>query len=156
MAANKGPMESSQMIQIPKKIINTMIKHAKAESPNECCGLLAGTGESVKDIYKIQNIPVSDPSALDLKVPSDRRFRYVMDPKEQIGAFKKMRKNGTEMLAIYHSHPESPAYPSATDVRLAFYPDTHYLIISLEKKEAPVVRAFLIADEKITEEKISS
>lgn len=156
MAGHAEQLESIQMIQIPKKIIDTMIKHAKVESPNECCGLLAGEGELVKEIYKIQNIPVTDPSVLDLKVPIDRRFRYVMDPKEQISAFKKMRKNGTEMLAIYHSHPESPAYPSATDIRLAFYPDTHYLIISLENEESPVVRAFLIADEKVTEDKITS
>ncbi|MFQ5596829.1 MAG: M67 family metallopeptidase [Nitrospiria bacterium] len=143
------------MIHIPKEMIDTMILHANSEKPNECCGLLAGKDRSVTEIHPISNLPAEDPSILDLNVPSDRRFRYVMDPKEQIACFKKMRENGTELLSIYHSHPASPAYPSATDVRLAFYPDVHYVIISLEKHDRPVVRAFRIVEEAITEEAIS-
>jgi len=139
-----------RMLQIPKTIVDEMIAHAQAEAPNECCGLLAGKENRVGEIYKIGNLPADDPAVADLKVPPDRRFRYVMDPKEQLRAFKEMRKNGTELLVIYHSHPHSPAYPSATDVRLAFYADAHYIIISLEK-ETPEVRAYRIVDQKITE-----
>lgn len=138
------------MLQIPKTIVDEMIAHAQAEAPNECCGLLAGKEGVVSEIYKIGNLTEEDPAVVDLKVPPDRRFRYVMDPKEQLRAFKEMRKNGTEILVIYHSHPHSPAYPSATDVRLAFYTDAHYVIISLEK-ETPEVRAYRIIDQKITE-----
>ncbi len=141
------------MLQISKRIVNELIAHARAEAPNECCGLLSGKERLASEIYKIGNLPADDPAIADLKVPPDRRFRYVMDPKEQLKAFKEMRKKGTELLAIYHSHPHSPAYPSPTDVRLAFYPDVHYVIISLEK-EAPAVRAFRINDQKITEEAI--
>lgn len=138
------------MLQIPKNIIDEMITHARAEAPNECCGLLSGKENVVSEIYKIGNLPADDPAVADLKVPPDRRFRYVMDPKEQLRAFKTMRTSGTELLAIYHSHPHSPAYPSATDVRLAFYTDTYYLIISLEK-EKPEIRTFRIIDQKIIE-----
>ncbi len=91
---------------------------------------------------------------VDLKVPADRRFRYVMDPKEQLLAFKKMRESSMTLIGIYHSHPHSPAYPSATDVRLAFYADVWYLIVSLEDRARPQVRAFRILDQKITEETI--
>ncbi|TAK10142.1 MAG: M67 family peptidase [Candidatus Manganitrophaceae bacterium] len=141
------------MFQISNSMIDQLIAHAQAEAPNECCGLLAGKEGVVSEMYQIANLPAEDPAIADLKVPPDRRFRYVMDPKEQLRAFKEMRKGGTELLAIYHSHPHSPAYPSATDVRLAFYADVHYLIISLEK-EKPMVRAFRIIDQKITEANI--
>lgn len=138
------------MLQIPKAIIGEMIAHAQAEAPDECCGLLSGKENMVSEIYRIGNLPADDPAIADLKVPPDRRLRYVMDPKEQLRAFKAMRESGTELLAIYHSHPHSPAYPSATDVRLAFYTEAHYLIISLEK-EKPEVRGFRMIDQKITE-----
>lgn len=138
------------MLQLPKTMIHEMINHAEAEAPNECCGLLSGKEGRVSEVYKIANLPADSPAIADLKVPPDRRFRYVMDPQEQLRAFKEMRKNRTDLLAIYHSHPHSPAYPSATDVRLAFYTDVYYLIISLEK-EKPIVRAFRIIDQKIIE-----
>ncbi|MFQ5781330.1 MAG: Mov34/MPN/PAD-1 family protein [Nitrospiria bacterium] len=139
------------MLKIPKRILDEMIAHARSDAPNECCGLLAGKEGRIEEIYPMSNLPAEDPKIVDLNVPADRRFRYVMDPKAQLRAFKEMRENGTELLAIYHSHPHSPAYPSATDVRLAFYPEAHYLIISLEDKNAPQVRSFRIVDEKITE-----
>jgi proteasome lid subunit RPN8/RPN11 len=142
------------MLQIPKTIVDEMISHARAEAPNECCGLLSGKGGVVSEIYKTGNLPADDPAVTDLKVPPDRRFRYVMDPKEQLRAFKEMRKNGTELLGIYHSHPHSPAYPSSTDIRLAFYTDAHYVIISLEK-ETPEIRAYRMIDQKITEAAIN-
>ena len=142
------------MISISKKIFNRLIAHAKEEAPNECCGLLAGKENFLATLYSIRNLPADDPMVADLKVPVDRRFRYVMDPKEQLLALKKMRQEGTELRGIYHSHPHSPAYPSATDVRLAFYSDVYYLIVSLEEKDRPQVRAFRIVDQKITEEKI--
>jgi proteasome lid subunit RPN8/RPN11 len=138
------------MLQIPKAIIDEMIAHAETEAPNECCGLLSGEKNVVSQLYKIGNLPAEDPTVADLKVTPDRRFRYVMDPREQLRAFKEIRKNATELLAIYHSHPHSPAYPSSTDVRLAFYTDVFYVIISLEK-EQPAVRAYRIIDQVITE-----
>ncbi|HZR45859.1 MAG TPA: M67 family metallopeptidase [Candidatus Manganitrophaceae bacterium] len=144
------------MIKIPQSVIDNMISHAQSEAPNECCGLLGGRGEIVEEIYRITNLPADDPKIADLKVPADRRFRYMMDPKEQLLAFKKMREGGTTLVGIYHSHPHSPAYPSATDVRLAFYSDVWYLIISLEEKERPQLRAFRIVEGKITEEKIEA
>lgn len=128
--------------------------HAKTDAPNECCGLLAGKDGIATEIYKISNLPSDDPSIIDLKVPENRELRYVMAPKEQISAFKQMRERGTELMAIYHSHTHSEAYPSATDVRLAFYPDVQYLIISLEDKNKPHMRGFRIVDENINEEDI--
>lgn len=140
--------------QTTQQVSDAMTTHAQTEDPYECCGLLAGKEGVATEIYKITNLPSDDPSIVDLKVPADRTLRYVMDPKEQIAAFKQMRENGTELVAIYHSHTHSPAYPSETDLRLAFYPDVHYVIVSLEDKKSPNTRAFRIIDEKIHEDEI--
>jgi proteasome lid subunit RPN8/RPN11 len=71
---------------------------------------------------------------------------YRLDPEEQYRAFKEIEERGWELLAIYHSHIASPAYPSARDLELAFYPDSLYLIISLMDMARPVIRAFKIVD----------
>ena len=79
---------------------------------------------------------------------------YLIDPKEQFVAFKDMRNQGTELVAIYHSHPHSKAYPSATDVRLAYYPEAVYLLVSLQDPSRPVMKAFRIIENRISHEKL--
>ncbi len=155
------------MPKIISKIYDQIIAHAQLEAPNECCGLLAGITTSadrtptagavseregvVTHIYLIQNLPSDDPRIIDLNIPSDRRVRYMMDPGEQFCAIRNMREKELTLMGIYHSHPHSVAYPSATDLRLAFYSDLFYLIISLAQNP-PDLRAFWIVDQKIAEE----
>ncbi len=147
------------MPKIIQTILDQMIAHAKREAPDECCGILAGhvafagAEDIVTEIYEITNLSSDDPRIADLKIPKDRKVRYMMNPDEQFQVMRNMRERNLAMLGIYHSHPHSEAYPSATDIRLAFYPNVFYLIISLVE-DKPYVRAFFIADQKITEEKI--
>ncbi len=141
------------MISIPKRIYDRMIAHAKEGFPNEACGILAGPSErppqsladtdrkTVSDFYPMKNV---DNSAIS----------YFMNPKEQLLIFKEMRQASLEMRGIFHSHVASEAYPSQKDVRLAFYPDVSYLIVSLSEMEKPVLRSFRVQDEKVTEEEI--
>ncbi len=68
--------------------------------------------------------------------------------------FRALPSRGWEIVAIYHSHPHSEAYPSATDVALAGWPDACYLICSLEHPERPVIRGFAIVDGAIRERRI--
>lgn len=75
---------------------------------------------------------------------------YFMDSKEQFKVMKDIRENNLEMVAIFHSHPSSPAYPSAKDLNLAFYEDSIYIIVSLIEKE-PVVKGYLMREGKIEE-----
>ena len=130
------------MITLPKKVYDEMIAHAKAGYPNEACGILAAPkAEEASVFFPMKNV---DNSAIS----------YFMDPKEQLMIFKRMRQASLEMRGIFHSHVASEAYPSQKDVRLAFYPDVSYLIISLSKMEKPVLRSFRVLDEKVTEEAI--
>jgi proteasome lid subunit RPN8/RPN11 len=117
----------SQLV-IPQSILAQIITHAQREAPKEACGLISGRDGAAVKAYPITNTDQSN-------------VTYLMDPKEQFAAFKEMRQAGTELLAIYHSHPATEAYPSPTDKKLAFYPEAYYVIISLAQAE-PVVRAY--------------
>jgi proteasome lid subunit RPN8/RPN11 len=77
-----------------------------------------------------------------------------MDPRELYRAYREIEDQGWELLVIYHSHTHTEAYPSATDIRLASWPDAYYIIISLLDKAQPALRAFRIVDGKVTEEEL--
>ncbi len=121
-----------------------MIAHAVADDPNECCGILAGSDGSVAQVYRITNTAHSP-------------YRYLMQPQEQLNAMLESERKGWDVLAFYHSHTHSQAYPSATDVRMAqesgWLGDyVIYVLVSLEDKSNPAVRMFNIAEDgQITE-----
>ncbi len=118
---------------------DALVEHARSDAPFEVCGLLAtDDGSRVAVQYEIPNAARS-------------MTYYNMDPKAMLRAFRDMDDREWELLAIYHSHTHTEAFPSKTDVELAFYPDAVYLIVSLQDPGAPVVRAFNIRDGKITE-----
>lgn len=117
--------------------LDEIIVFCRNAYPNEACGILAGRGNKVRKVYAITNIENSPVS-------------YFMDSREQFKIMKDIRENNLSMLAIFHSHPSSPAYPSGKDVSLAFYEDVVYIIVSLFEKE-PVVKGFSIREGKIKE-----
>lgn len=128
----------TESLTLPRAYVEAMIRHARAYVPQECCGLIAGqNGRAVKR-YELRNV---DPSVL----------RYNADPKDQLAAMSEMWEHDWELLAIYHSHTHTPAYPSPTDVRLAFYPEAYYVIVSLQEPDLPRVRAYRIVEGVITE-----
>lgn len=122
---------------IPEKIYEELIRHCREEAPYEACGILAGRGIGVTVAYRMTNAERSSVS-------------YIMDSGEQFRVMKEMRAENLSMLAIYHSHPSSPAYPSSKDVSLAFYEDALYIIVSLAEEE-PVVKCFRISNGEIRE-----
>jgi len=86
-------------------------------------------------------------------------FMYVMDPREQMAIMDAIDDTGEDLLAVYHSHTRSTAFPSRTDVELAFFAQTLYVIVSLADPGAPEIRAFRLrrdqpAESAITEEAI--
>ena len=126
-----------------------MIEHAKKGYPNEACGILAGPPTSAADA---DHVVISE--FFPMKNVDESAISYFMDPKEQLSVFKQMRQKNTDMRGIFHSHVASVAYPSQKDVRLAFYPDVSYLIVSLSDMQKPVLRSFRVLEETVTEEEI--
>lgn len=125
-------------MRIAQHMVDEMVAHAREEHPNECCGMIASLdGEAVR-LFRAENTAASP-------------LRYEIDPQEQLRIMSEMDDRGWELGAIYHSHTRSRAYPSQTDVNLAFYPGALHVIVSLEGGGAPEVRAFRIVEEQISE-----
>jgi len=129
------------MIRIPETIYKEVLDHARREWPLECCGILSGKERTVQKAFELQNAEESP-------------VLYSMSPQEQLKVFEEMEKESMEMIAIYHSHPETIPFPSETDVKLTFYPDVSSVIISLKEKENPVMKALQISKEAIYPEEI--
>ena len=108
---------------------DALIAHACAEFPNECCGLIAGSDGAATRVLPATNAEGTP-------------FMYVMDPREQMELMDDIDDAGEDLLAIYHSHTRSAAYPSRTDVDLAFFAEPLYVIVSLQDPDQPVIRAF--------------
>jgi proteasome lid subunit RPN8/RPN11 len=79
---------------------------------------------------------------------------YRLDGKEQLKVFEAMEDEGWDLWAIFHSHTHSEAYPSETDIRLAFYPESRYILVSLADRENPVIRSFFIREGEVEEEEL--
>ncbi len=138
-----------------------MVVHARDLDPFECCGILGGNDGTVVHHYRITNTIAEDQRAVqvfneaevkqldEITARTRAEVAYFMDPKELLAAFKDMRTRGLDLTAIYHSHTHSPAYPSRTDIGLAYYPDAAYFIISLEDKGKPDLRAYWIKDQRV-------
>lgn len=129
------------MLILKRQQLEQLFQHSQKELPNEACGILAGRDGIVERVYEMTNVE-----------PSPENF--FMDAREQFKVMKEMRSLGLEMLAIYHSHVVSAAFPSSHDVGLALYPDASYVVVSLKDKAAPHARSFKIKDGKIEEEEL--
>jgi proteasome lid subunit RPN8/RPN11 len=127
------PFSSTIRIKLSGAQVNDIITHAREASPQECCGLIGGLIEGkAQTIYRTRN------------VASDPLTSYEAAPEDLFAAQRAMRDRGELLLAIYHSHPRSAdPQPSATDVRLAYYPSAVYLIVGLGDP-GPCLRAFRI------------
>jgi proteasome lid subunit RPN8/RPN11 len=124
-------------LEIPNNIFEQLIGQAKDEVPLESCGVLAGLDGQVKKLYMMTN---ADQSGV----------HFTLLPEEQFKVVKDIRSADLEMLAIYHSHPETPARLSQEDIRMALTPNVVYVIISLKDSE-PVIKGFLVDDGNVTE-----
>jgi len=126
----ENPEPGSGRVVIPVALFESMIAHCREEYPNEACGILVGRDMLVSEIYRMINI---EPSPVS----------FLMDPAEQLAVMKELRSKSLWMAAIYHSHPSSPALPSARDKELAYYEEVVYVIVSLMEIE-PVIKGFSI------------
>ena len=124
-------------LSVTRQVFDGMVEHARRDFPNVCCGMLAGRDASATLVHPMTNVEASP-------------VVYRMDPAEQLKFYDRLEREGLEEVAAYHSHVNSPAYPSATDVRLAHGFMT-YVIVSLQDRASPSVRAYRIDDGAIRE-----
>lgn len=130
------------VLRLSQSQLDAVLEHAKSCKPEEACGILAGSSDdngvgTVERVYLMENAEHSTTF-------------YMMDSREQFRVFDEMEREGLEPVAIFHSHPHSPAVPSVHDMELAFYANSLYLIISLMNEE-PECHAYRIADKKVSE-----
>jgi proteasome lid subunit RPN8/RPN11 len=126
-------------MRISQDLIDEMVAHAREDLPNECCGMIGGRDGEATRVMRVENAAASP-------------LRYEMDPQGQYDALKAIEDASEDLVAIYHSHTRSAAYPSETDVNEAvMWPEQVYLIVSLENAEAPDVRAYSLKEMKIAD-----
>ncbi len=122
---------------LPRVVADELLAHARAELPNEACGLVSGslaTGHATR-FHPARNLEASP-------------LRYNVHPEDLVRITFAVEDAGEELVAIFHSHTHSPAVPSATDLRAAMYPEPFYLLASLAQPDAPpasALRAWRIA-----------
>ncbi len=129
------------MLELDRVTFDDMVEHGMAAFPNEACGLLAG-----KEGRPVKFFPMSNQDASPVS--------YRLDPKEQLRVFDEIDDEGWELLAIFHTHTHSEAYPSETDRRQAFYPEAAYLVMSLSDRANPQLRGFRIEDGTVAEQDV--
>lgn len=131
------PTRSSSALTISRALLDELVEHARAEAPNECCGLVAARGGVAVAVHRARNAAASP-------------VRYELDGEEQYRLQAAIEDAGLDLGAIYHSHPRSAPRPSRTDVSLAYYPESVYLIVGLADDE-PEVQGWWIVDGEVHE-----
>jgi len=125
-------------MRIPQSVFRDMVDHARRAWPTECCGILAGKDDVVTRIYPLENRDKS-------------RTSYHAAPEQQLEAFTDMEDLGLDLLAVYHSHPDTESYPSPVDIEKAYFTEALYIIISLKAQNLQA-RAFRVNRSKMISE----
>lgn len=127
---------------LPRRLRDEIIEHAAQEAPKECCGLIAGHGNVATRVIRCTNASATPEMRYELK-----EVRTVLEIEDA----------GEDLVAIYHSHPRSPAYPSPTDRRDAHWPDAFYVLCSLRSgRAAAELYAYRIKEhDAVTEVKVT-
>lgn len=132
------------VLTIRRSLVDAMIAHARADHPDEACGIIAGPEGSDDPVRMVEMINAE-------RSPTFYRF----DSGEQLKLWREMDRNDEEPVVIYHSHTATEAYPSRTDISYASEPNAHYVLISTRNADDADVRSYRILDGVVTEEPIS-
>ena len=118
---------------LPRNLREEILAHARESVPQECCGLLLGEDETARRVLRCRN------------VHPNPETRYLVDRAQVFEAFRASKDFDRELVAIYHSHPRSPAHPSPTDRAEAYWPEAAYVLVSL-RSEQPEMFAYRIKE----------
>jgi len=136
---NTKTVMPDQATTLPRSLVNQLLTLAQQSPQDEVCGLVSSHNNQPMRVYPITNIS-----------PEPGRL-FQMDPQKMIDSMRSMREQNEELFAIYHSHPRSPAVPSATDIQQASYPDALYLIISLDTEGVLEMRGYYLRNNTLNE-----
>jgi proteasome lid subunit RPN8/RPN11 len=128
-------------MRISRALYDDMVAHARADAPNECCGMIATRDGEAVELYRAENAAASP-------------LRYEIDGAEQYRIQMAIDDAGHDLGAIYHSHTRTEPYPSQTDINLAFYPEALYVIVGLAGAE-PDVKAYEIRDGQVQDAELT-
>jgi len=128
-------------MRISRELYDEIVAHALEDAPDECCGIVSSRDGEALEVFRMENT-------------AHTWMRYEMDNMELYRVVTKIEDAGLDIGIIYHSHTRTDPYPSQTDINLAFYPDSLYVIVGTATEE-PVVRAFKIRDGKVEETHLS-
>lgn len=131
-----------QSVRISAALVQAIVEHARAEYPNEACGVIVGSAPAAEGGEPLRWEPVRNAAASP--------YRYEIHPDDLLRLTLASEEAGEEFWAIVHSHVASPARPSPTDVGLALYPDALYVLVSLAS-EPPEIRSWRILDGEVHE-----
>ncbi|HEY3906097.1 MAG TPA: M67 family metallopeptidase [Streptosporangiaceae bacterium] len=131
------------MLKISRALLDQVVAHARADHPDEACGVIAGpVGSGVPERFIAMTNAARSPTF------------YQFDSMEQLAVWREMDDRDEEPVVIYHSHTATQAYPSRTDISYAGEPDAHYLLVSTADQDTEEIRSFRIADGEVTEEEV--
>ena len=132
------------MLRIPKDLYDKIVAHARADHPDEACGIIAGpAGSDRPERFIAMTNAARSPTF------------YEFDSTEQFRVWKEMDDNDEEPVVIYHSHTATEAYPSRTDVAYASEPGAHYVLVSTRDEHETEFRSYRIDNGNITEEPVT-
>jgi proteasome lid subunit RPN8/RPN11 len=133
-------------LTISRAHVDAIVEQSRTEYPDECCGVILGpigkgSPERLKPMINAAHSPTF----------------YEFDPKDLLALYREIDDNDEEIVVIYHSHTETEAFPSRTDIAYAGEPGAHYVLVSSRKEIAPAIefRSFRIIDGVVTEEDVS-
>ncbi|MET8795602.1 M67 family metallopeptidase [Nocardia sp. NPDC004568] len=131
------------MLVIRADLVDAMVVHARADHPDEACGIIAGPEGSDRPERFVAMMNAE-------RSPTFYRF----DSGEQLKVWRAMDDADEEPVVIYHSHTATEAYPSRTDISYASEPNAHYVLISTRDATQHEVRSYRIVDGEVTEEPV--
>jgi [CysO sulfur-carrier protein]-S-L-cysteine hydrolase len=132
------------VLTIPKDLYDKIVAHARADHPDEACGVLAGPARSDRPERFIAMTNAARSPTF-----------YEFDSTEQFRLWREMDERDEEPVVIYHSHTATEAYPSRTDIALATEPGAHYVLVSTRDPAMAEFRSYRIADGQVTEEPVT-
>jgi proteasome lid subunit RPN8/RPN11 len=131
------------MLTIERALVDKIVAHARADHPDEACGVIAGPVGSDRPTRFVAMINAE-------RSPTFYRF----DSLEQLKVWREMDDRDEEPVVIYHSHTATEAYPSRTDISYAAEPNAHYVLVSTRDADEVEFRSYSIVDGEVTEEEV--